>query len=413
MRTPADISSDALRLGDAGRGWAAFAGTVGVLGLAASLVLALFDDEAFLRAYVVNYAFLASLALGALFFVILQHLTRAGWSVVVRRLAENVTAVFPLLAILALPIIIPLLLGFDVVHHVYPWTDAEHVAHDSILRGKQAYLNVPFFVIRLVCYLALWVVLANFFYQNSVRQDQTGDPGLTTHMQSRSNAAIILYALSTTFFSFDLLMSLDPHWFSTIFGVYYFSGAAVGFFALLALMMVILQKSGFLGRTITVDHYHDVGKLVFAFIVFWAYIAFSQYMLIWYGNMPEETAWYVLRQQQPWLTFSLLLLFGHFIVPFLALMSRYPKRHNWLLSLGAIWVLAMHWCDCYWLAMPHHAHDGQLAAGIHVLDALQAAASLVGMLGLATWLVIGRMRGAALVPERDPRLPESLEFENI
>ena len=412
MKTPADTSRDLVQLGDAGRGLASFAGVAGIVALAASFVLALFDDEAFLRAYVTNYAFLASLGLGALFFVILQHLTRAGWSVVVRRLAEDVTAIFPLLAILAIPIVVAMLLGFDVVHRVYPWTDPEHVAHDPILQGKQGYLNVPFFAIRMILYLALWVMLSNYFYQNSVRQDESRDPAITTRMQSRSNPAIIAYALSTTFFSFDLLMSLDPHWFSTIFGVYYFSGAAVGFFALLALVMVLLQSAGFLKHTISVDHYHDVGKLVFAFIVFWAYIAFSQYMLIWYGNIPEETVWYILRQEQPWLTLSFILLFGHFVVPFIALMSRYPKRHSWILALGAVWVLAMHWCDCYYLAMPHYTHAGD-AAGISSMDALQAVASLMGMLGLATWVVIGRMRGAALLPQGDPRLPESLEFENI
>jgi len=257
------------------------------------------------------------------------------------------------------------------------------------------------------------VLMAGYFYRTSVRQDETGEVELTSRMQARSAPAIIVFGLTLTFFSFDLLMSLDPYWFSTIFGVYYFSGSAVGFFALLALVMIWLQQAGRVSHVIQVDHYHDVGKLMFAFVVFWAYIAFSQYMLIWYGNIPEETTWYVVRQQGLWLAVSLVLLFGHFIVPFVALMSRHPKRSPQLLKWGAWWVLAMHWCDMFYLTMPHAEHLTGAPAGFGPLDAVQCAASLIGIGGAATWAVLRRMEQAALIPCRDPRLGESLEFENI
>lgn len=413
VKTQQDTLEDHIRLDPSTARYAGIVGIVGGIGLAISLALAMTDGEAFLRGYLVNFAFFTSLALGALFFVIIQHLTRAGWSVVVRRLAEHVTSAFPWLALLSLPILIPMLLGFEAAHHVYPWTDADLVAHDEILTGKAAYLNVPFFLLRVVIYFVVWCLLGHFFFTNSVRQDESGDPALTNKMQALSAPGVILYALTTTFFAFDLLMSLDPHWFSTIFGVYYFSGAAVGFFSLLALLMVSLNRAGYLTKTISVDHYHDVGKLIFAFVVFWAYIAFSQYLLIWYANIPEETIWFVTRQQGPWFNLSMILLFGHFVIPFLGLISRHPKRRSTVLAVGAAWVLLMHWFDMLYLVLPRIEHGTEQVVGLRLTEMMQCVTCLVGIGGVCTWAVLRRMGQTALAPRRDPRLGESLEFENI
>lgn len=405
-------------LGDGAAGWSRALLMLGVIGLGASAALAPVGAESFFRGYLVNLAFFSSLALGALFFVILQHLTRAGWSVVVRRVAENVTGAFPALAVLALPVVLAVLLGAPAaLHNVYHWTDAEHVAHDAVLRGKAPYLNGPFFALRMLVYFGLWIALGGYFARLSREQDRTGDPELTSRMQARSAPSIILYALSVTFFSFDLLMSLEAHWYSTIFGVYYFSGSALGFFALLAGSMYLLQRAGCGRESFTQEHFHDVGKLVFAFVVFWAYIAFSQYMLMWYGNMPEETGWYLTRQRGPWLVVSFLLLFGHFVVPFLLLISRYPKRHPRVLVWLCAWVLVAHWIDMFYLVMPHNlpAESGReaQAAPLLLTDVLQCLTALVGIGGVFGWAVLNRMRSAALVPLRDPRLPESLAFHNI
>lgn len=411
-----DIRQDRLWLSESAGGLARAALVVGGVGLAASLLLSLVSAESFFRGYLVNLAYFIGLALGALFFVIIQHLTRAGWSVVVRRLAENVTTALPALAVLSLPIVLPVALGLPAaIHHVYPWTDTEHVASDPLLSGKAGWLSGPFFLLRMVVYFGLWIAMARYFYRGSVRQDETGDPELTSVMQGRSAPCIILYALSVTFFSFDLLMSLNPHWYSTIFGVYYFSGAALGFFATLAIVMYRLQRAGYVQQAISQEHYHDVGKLTFAFLVFWAYIAFSQYMLIWYGNIPEETAWYLTRQQGPWLVLSLLLLFGHFVLPFLLLISRYPKRHPRILVGLCIWVLAAHYLDMAYLVLPHEVQiDGQTrAAPLHVTDVLVCVTGLAGIGGVVVWVVLERMRAAALVPTRDPRLNESLGFVNV
>ncbi len=381
------------------------AALVGLLALAASVLVGLLQGAwlQFFRSYLVNFCFFLSLALGALFFVLLQHLTRAGWSVVVRRLAEIIAATLPVLVVL----FIPLVLG---MHHVYHWTHADAVAHDELLRGKRAYLNVPFWVGRCLAYFAVWVGLARYLLRRSLEQDATGDVRLTLRMQRISGPAMVLFGLTLTFASFDLLMSLDPHWFSTIFGVYYFSGSAMGFFALLVVAALVVQRAGRLKDSITPEHYHDLGKLVFAFVVFWAYIAFSQYMLIWYANIPEETSWYLSRQTGHWAQLSLVALVGgHFIVPFLALLSRYPKRRSAVLLVGAVWVLLMHWIDLYWLATPSALAATAGRVPLNLLD----GTCFVGIGGLFVAAAAAQMRQCAMLPVRDPRLSESLAFENV
>jgi hypothetical protein len=394
--------ADERHLGDLAPGILRVMRGVGAAGLLISIAAAAFSAELrdrFFEAYVVNFAYFLSLALGALFFVLLQHLTRSGWSVVIRRLAEGVaTAVLPLAVLF-----IPLLFG---LHHLYHWSDADAVAHDHLLEAKAPYLNVPFFIARWVLYFAVWIALAVWYYRRSVEQDETGNPVLTLRMERLAGPGMILFGFTLTFASFDLLMSIDAHWYSTIYGVYYFSGSVVGVFALLIVVAAFLESRGRLVRTITIDHYHDLGKLLFGFIVFWAYIAFSQYMLIWYANIPEETVWYLRRQTGAWTYVSLALLFGHFLLPFLALISRYPKRRQAMLVAAAAWMLVMHWMDIYWLVRPEFSAEGRI--GLHWLD----ATTFLAVGGLFIEAVTRRLRGSALVPLNDPRLGESLAFRN-
>jgi hypothetical protein len=396
-----DISRESRQLGDLAGGITRPAALIGAIGLVVSALGGLLIEGGatrFFQAYLVNYAYFLSLALGALFWVMLQHLTRSGWSVVVRRLGETLAATLPVLAVLFIPILIG-------VHYLYHWADAEAVTHNELMQHKQPYLNVPFFVIRAAVYLIVWVVLAEFFFRRSLQQDATGDVRLTLRMQKASAPAMVLFAFTVTFASFDWLMSPDAHWYSTIFGVYYFSGGVVGFFGLLIVVALLLQRAGRLTHVITAEHYHDLGKLLFAFVVFWAYIAFSQYMLIWYANIPEETTWYLARQTGEWTTISLTLLFGHFVLPFLLLLSRFPKRRPRLLLLPAAWMLIMHWLDIYWLVMPG-ASPGRF--GLHWQD----ITCFVGIGGLFIAAAVQRLGQRSLVPERDPRLAESLVFEN-
>ena len=372
-----------------------------VIGIAGSLVLARGAEHGMdhlLETYLVSFAFFLSISLGGLFFVLLQHCTRAGWSVVVRRIAEAVAANVWLMAILAIPIV----LGMD---HLYHWTDAAAAAHDPLLAGKMGFLNPGFFIIRLIAYFLIWGVMASFLFRTSLAQDASGDPALTLRMERFSAPGMVLFALSLNFAAFDLLMSLDPHWFSTIFGVYYFAASVVGFLAVMPKIIYGLQMRGILKNAVTVEHYHDIGKLLFGFTVFWAYIAFSQYMLIWYGNVPEETEWFLKRQTGEWTTVSLILIFGHFVVPFLLLVSRYIKRRPMLLAITGGYVAIMCWIDIYWLAIPEFSPG---VARFGLLDVF----CFLGMNGVYAAAIVLRLRKHAVIAEKDPRLEESLVFEN-
>ena len=391
-------------------------------GLAASVLIGWLVRDGmgqFLRSYLNAFCFVVSLMLGALFFTLLHHLTRAGWSVVLRRISEGVAWNLTWVWILFLPIAAGMLWG-----DLYAWADPATREADPVLAGKAIYLNPTAWLVRSAIYFAIWALIARFFFKNSVAQDESGDPHLTTRMQTASAFAMVLYAFTQTFAVIDWVMTLEAHWFSTMFGVYYFAASTCGFFALLIIALHLLQRTGRVRNEITAEHYHDVGKLLFAFgIVFWAYIGYSQYMLIWYANLPEETGWFVARQLGGWGWFSLFLLFGHFVGPFLVLISRHPKRHSGVLAVAAVWMLFIHFIDIYWLVMPRIPEELSTAPSYaalaeayrdltvpwHVLD-LTCLAALVAALVAGTAY---RLRRCSLIPERDPRLPESLVFENI
>lgn len=356
----------------------------------------------FFHAYLVAFCFYLSISLGGLFFVALQHASRAGWSVAVRRVGELIAANTLLMVVLFLPLLIPILMGNS---SLYEWLDPQIVAADHILQAKSRYLNLPFFATRALVYFGIWCALVWFFWRRSLEQDQTGSPDLSLRMERVSYPALILFALTVTFASFDWLMSLTPHWFSTIFGVYYFAGCAVGFLAFIILSLFVLQRMGVLTSSVNIEHYHELGKLLFAFIVFWGYIAFSQYMLIWYANVPEETAWYLPRQEHSWAAVSLILIFGHLFIPFLGLLSRSVKRRPAMLAGWAVWILVMHWLDLQYVVMPSVIPDGFPVAPIDVC-------CMFGMGGVfvAGLLVLAGDR--SLTPVKDPRALESLGFEN-
>ncbi len=401
QKTFPDISIQARGLEEMSSRILIMAGVLLVVGGGGALALGLGSDGGLQRlaeTYLVSFAYFLSLALGGLFFVLLQHLTHAGWSVVVRRLAEALSVNVVLMAVLAIPVVLNL-------EHLYHWAHPGVAEHDALLAGKAPFLNPQFFTIRLVVYFTIWSLLAWFFFSRSKKQDATADPKWTRTMEAMSAPGMILFALSINFAAFDLLMSVNPHWFSTIFGVYFFSGAVVVIMATLVVLLAYLQRQGRLQGVVTVEHYHDLGKLLFGFVVFWAYIAFSQYMLYWYGNMPEETMWYLKRQTGNWTGISVALLFGHFIIPFVALVSRFPKRRPRLLVLGALWMLAMHWLDLYYLVGPEFHPEGP---SIGLMDLL----CFLGMGGLFFMVLAWRLRKTALVPVGDPRLAESMAFEN-
>jgi hypothetical protein len=370
---------------------------VGALGLIASALLYGGNPQQFYYSWLVSFLFFISLALGGMFFVLLHFVTKSGWGIVVRRLAENAIATMPLFVLL----FIPIALG---IHELFHWSHADVVAGDPLLQGKAPYLNQGFFLVRAAVYLLLWTLIAVWYRGNSVKQDRTGEESISRRLSAASGPGIIVFALTISYAAIDWAMSLDPHWYSTIFGVYYFSGCLVGIFALMVLMAAALERSGVLRDVINVEHFHDLGKLLFAFTVFWAYIAFSQFFLIWYGNIPEETLWYLHRAEGGWKSLSVLLALGHFVVPFFFLMPRAIKRKRILLVLGALWMLTMHWIDIYWLIMPNlHQHEVHFSL-LDLTTLLGIGGLFVAMLG---WL----MRRQAVVPVRDPRLVESIGLQ--
>jgi hypothetical protein len=401
MKKTVDLAQEIRRLDPVVPLWLGAAVVTGVVGIAGSVALAATREHGWhelLETYLVSFSLFLAVTLGALFFVMLQHVTRAGWSVVVRRIAEAMATNVWLMAVLAIPIVMGM-------HHLYHWSHAEEVAHDYLLSLKAPFLNPTFFVVRLVIYFAIWSLLAWYFHRTSVRQDVTADPVATLRMERLSAPGIILFALSLNFAAFDLLMSLDPHWFSTIFGVYFFAVAVVSFFAVMPKALVGLQSRGVLSNVVTVEHYHDLGKFLFAFTVFWAYIAFSQYMLIWYANIPEETQWYLKRQTGQWAWVSAALIIGHFVLPFLLLVSRYFKRRPVLLAVVGVYMVLMSWLDVYWLVIPEFSPG---VARFGLMDIL----CFLGMSGVYSLFLLFRLKNNSLIPEGDPRLHESLIFEN-
>ncbi len=403
---------------------------VGLLGLIVAGVIGFLQHDhmkQFLFAYYTAYCYFLTICFGALFFVMIHHATRAGWSVVVRRLAEALTANFVLMAVL----LIPVLFG---IHQLFIWTVPHVMAHDSDLQEKAGYLNVPFFYVRCVLYFCAFLGLSFYFRTLSLRQDASGDPQLTRRMQRTACWGFYIYGFAVTFAAFDFLMGVAPHWFSTIFGVYAFAGGNVSFFSLLALMAMWLQRNGRLKNSINTEHYHDIGKWMFAWTFFWGYIAFSQYMLTWYANIPVETRYYLHREFGPWLWVSLILLFGQLLIPFAGLLSRHVKRSGVGLAFWAVWILVAHYVDMYWLIMPQewaskkavrtailNIHDPYRLPGTAenlVYESFHAAGlsmnilCLIGVGGLFVASTMYMLKGRPLMPVRDPRLPESLGFEN-
>ncbi len=373
-------------------------GGVAILGVLICAIVGAGNPKQFFFSWLVSFLFFLSLGLGALFFVLIQYASQGGWGIVVRRIGETVFATIPVMAVL----FVPLLFGLQ---HLFEWSVPGAADHDALLRWKEPYLNVPFFLFRAVLFFGSWSFMAWFYYRLSRGQDATGDPAVTARMRRFAGPAIIVLALTQTFASVDWIMSLTPHWYSTMFGVYFFAGSFVGFIALLSLLAVAMPRAGLLDSVITTEHLHDLGKFLFAFTSFWAYIAFSQFFLMWYANLPEETIWYKARLEGSWKAASVLLMVGHFGIPFLYLMGRDVKRRGWTLAIGGVWLLAMHFVDLYWQVMPVLHPEGVRP---HILDVAAFLAIGGCFVAAAGWL----MRRQALVPLGDPRLAESMAFEN-
>lgn len=466
-----------------------YAAAVGGLGIVGAFVGYGSDPKRFAFSYLFAFQFCLSICLGMLFFVLVQHLTSAGWSVTVRRTAEIFGTGFIALAVLFAPVWISR-------QQLFPWMgghgghghaangavgttevtqahggaaphgeapkaaaaepptqhggthgsgkgggkggggsgaggdhdahggptaakakghagahqgshgDPHEIAHGELIAHKKPYLNESFFNARVAIYFAAWILMALRLFQLSTAQDKSRDPKATVAMQRFAPPATFVFALTLTFAGFDWIMSLKPDWFSTIFGVYLFSGSVVSSLAVLILVTMGIRSSGLLRKEITVEHYHDLGKLMFGFNVFWAYIGFSQFMLIWYAALPEETPFFHMRWHEgPWATVSISLVVLHFALPFVFLISRNVKRRLPMLAGGAVLLLVMHAVDCYWLVMPNYGQEG---FAFHWLD----LACVLGVAGVTMAVVLFQLKKTSLIPVGDPRLPRALAFEN-
>jgi hypothetical protein len=369
---------------------------IGAAGLALSAVGYFTDPRQTMFSYLTAFMFFVSFALGGLFFTMLHHLVDAKWSMVIRRLSESLMATMPLMFLL----FIPIALG---IHELYEWSHADVVAKDALLQKKAAYLNTTFFLIRAAAYFAIWIFLGKKLYGLSLKQDTQVIEGFTHKARMISAPGIILFAFTITLASFDWLMSLDPHWYSTIFGAYIFAGAFLGTLCLFTLICLFQQSKGVLTNEIKTAHYHDIGKFTLGFVIFWAYMAYSQYFLIWYANIPEETIWFLHRWEGSWKTWSLVLVFGHFAIPFLLLVSRAAKRSGAVMAFGAIWLLVMRYVDLHWIVLPNLHHHGVHFTWIDV-------ATFAGVGGMFFWYFWSRYSSQPVIPVNDPGLQTSINM---
>ncbi len=371
---------------------------VGLLALAVSLIGLFTNADQFFYSYLVALTFWITISLGGLFMVMVHHLTGATWSVVLRRIGEAVMMTLPVMAALALPLVFG-------ATHLFKWADPEVMAYDEILQAKQGYLNVGFFAVRVVLYFVVFSLLALLLRRASVAQDDGWKSDVAKRYQRIAAPGMIAYALAVTFSCFDWVMSLEPHWYSTIYGLWYFAGGIMSMMAFYALAVNSLHKRGVLTGEITNEHRHDIGKLMFAFMVFWGYMHLSQYLLIWYANLPEETLFYKMRWVGTWRELSLFLAIGGFTVPFVLLMGRGPKRSPLSLGLFAVWLLLVHYVDLYWNIMPNLHHEGVVYSWLDVTTWL----GLGGVFLFTFWRAFTKH---PVVPVTDPRLQASIHFVN-
>lgn len=355
------------------------------------------------HSYLANFMFVMTIALGALFFILVQFVARAGWSTSIRRIAELIMWTIPILAVLFIPILVMVFTGRS---FPYEWNAPDQI-HSSVIKAKidVGYLTKEWFTLRSVLYFALWSAMAYFFFGHSRKQDESGDVEHSLARQKWSGPCIMIFALSVSFAAFDWVMSIDADWYSTIFGVYVFAAGMMAFFATMILISIALQNAGKVKAFITVEHFHDMGKFMFGFIMFWSYIAFSQLLLYWYGNIPEETFWFAVRLKDGWQYVAYALIPLHFAIPFLGTISRHVRRHRAGLTFWAVWAIIVHWLDMTFLVMPNAGPLNVLALAGHFLGGL-------GMFGIFLSFFLMRASKVPLVPMKDPRLPEALTYAN-
>ena len=351
--------------------------------------------------------FFFTICAGSLFWILLHHAVDANWTVPFRRILEQVAGLFPLVAFAFL------IISIFFRTHLWTWMTL-NPADEPLYAHKMGYLNQPFFFFRMAFYFTFFCGAALFLRWKSIEQDSSCNPWNTLQSRKLAYPSIPLFVLCITFSGFDWVMGLDYRWYSTMWGVYIFAGSVVSSMALLILISNALYTAGYLRKVMTIEHNHIMGKLLLAFIVFWAYISFSQYFLTWYANIPEETTFYVYRNLGAWEAVSIFIVVGHFILPFLWVLSQPAKKTRWRLCAVAAWMLFMHMVDVYWVVMPSKqiADLTHLATFADVLPNVCDITTFLGLAAIFAYFFLRHFTAASIFPAKDPRLFEAIQLKN-
>jgi hypothetical protein len=369
-----------------------------IVGALFSVVFAVgfFVDRAqFFHSYLFAFSFWAGISAGSLALLMLQHLTGGGWGLVIRRVLEASTRTLPLVAVLFVPIV----LGG---HWIYSWTHRDELDKHPVLLEKSKYLNLPFFTVRAAIYFAIWLVLAFFLNRWSLLQDRTADKQFTKRMRMLSGPGMVLFVFTVTFASIDWFMSLDPEWSSTIYGFVFVAGWSLSALAFTIAVMAALSKHEPMSSVVAQLHFHDLGKLLLALVMLWSYFAFSQFLIIWSGNLPEEIRWYLPRIHEAWGAIALVVIVLHFAFPFLFLLSRSFKRNAGKLVIVAVLILLMRLVDLFWTIAP------SVNAGQFHISWMDLVAP-IGLGGLWLGVFARALTTRPLIPINDPLYETVLE----
>jgi hypothetical protein len=381
---------------------------VGVIGLLAGLAGALLSSyDQFLRSWLIGFWFVLGLSLGSMGLLMLQHMTGGQWGLVSRRIWEAGARNIILMALLFIPIVLGLERLFD-------WARPEVVAADAIIRAKAPYLNVQFFVVRALVYFVFWIALAwilTKWSDGQARGEVATEAGDTVRFRKVSAPGLLFFVLTISFASVDWMMSLEPHWFSTIYGLTTVAGQALAALAFAIVILSMTQHVQPISSYVVQRHFHDLGKLLLAFVMLWAYLNFSQFLIVWSGNLPEEIPWYINRFNGGWEYVAILLVVGHFALPFMLLLSRDLKRNSAMLARVAVAVLVMRLADLIWLIAPAFAHGAAPGDAAHFPIHWMDIAIPVGLTGLWVALFVRNLRGRTLLPLNDPYFKETFAHE--
>ncbi|HXU45296.1 MAG TPA: hypothetical protein VN783_07210 [Thermoanaerobaculia bacterium] len=367
----------------------------GGIGAALSLLGFFVSRPEFFRGYLIAWLLCLSIALGSLALSMVHHLSRGAWGLMARRIWEAAARTLPLLLVLSLPVVLGL-------PSLYEWARPE-VAGDPGLT-RHGYLSPTWFVVRLVLYFAIWGLLAWRLDRLSAEQDRRADPDLFRRMQRIAAPGLVIYCLVSTLASVDWLVSIEPRWYSTIYGIYFFGGHGLTAMAFLILMARWLADREPMRSVLNPNTFHDYGKLLFTFVMLWAYFCFSQFLIIWAGNLPEEVSWYDHRTRHGWGPLALVVAICHFFIPFGLLLSRGLKRSPRKLVVVAFWMLAMRWVDFVWQVEPTFHPQGLHLPWVFL-------ATLLGLGGVWLWAFLGQLQKRPLLPVNDPYLAEAVGHE--